>query len=66
MKPCYYCKGRKTKLLEINGRMAVKCEKCGAEIVTPYITVDSARGYWNTKMAALERAARNDNKVAAR
>lgn len=54
MKSCYYCGGRKTSLVFINDKLTVKCNKCGIEISTPYLTTDSARGYWNMKMSELE------------
>lgn len=41
----------------------VKCEKCGAEIQTPNMTIDNARGYWNMKMSVLERT---EKKAAAK
>ena len=57
LKNCFYCNGRKVKYSrDAELKITVVCEKCGAEIVTPYLTEDSARGYWNMKQAALERA----------
>lgn len=66
MKPCFYCKGRKTKLIDNGIALIVKCEKCGIEVRTPHLTVDSARGYWNTKMASLERKAKSTVTAAAK
>lgn len=59
MKPCAYCNGRKVIFLRDEElRITVKCEKCGVEVRTPYLTEDSARGCWSTKMATLEREAK--------
>ena len=56
MKPCYYCNGRKFKYLSGKDlRTIVQCEKCGNEIKTPHLTLDSARGFWNMKMAVLKK-----------
>lgn len=52
MKPCFYCNGRKQTLIPDVRGFIVKCEKCGAEIQTPNMTIDNARGYWNMKMSA--------------
>ena len=66
LKNCFYCNGRKVKYSrDAELKITVVCEKCGAEIVTPYLTEDSARGYWNMKQAALERAAGVRKEVAA-
>ena len=66
MKNCFYCNGRKVKYKrDAELKITVVCEKCGAEIVTPYLTEDSARGYWNMKQAALERAAGVRKEAAA-
>lgn len=66
MKPCFYCAGRKFRYLrDEDHRITVKCEKCGSEIKTPNITEDSARGYWNTKQAALAHAAKKNEDAAA-
>jgi len=46
-------------------KITVKCDKCGGEISTPHLTIDSARGYWNMKMAALEHAAKQKKEAAA-
>ena len=35
-------------------RITVRCEKCGAEVRTPYFTEDSARGFWNMKQHDIE------------
>lgn len=65
MKPCFFCAGRKFRLIRDNTlKVTVKCEKCGAEVKTPYLTEDSARGYWNMKTAELEKAA-NKKQAAA-
>jgi len=56
MKPCYYCNGRKFQYIRDDDlKISIRCEKCGGEIKTPYLTLDSARGYWNMKMATLEK-----------
>lgn len=59
MKPCTYCNGRKVQLLRDDElRITVRCEKCGAEVRTPFLTEDSARSCWSTKMATLEKEAK--------
>ena len=63
MKPCFYCNGRKQTLIPDVRGFIVKCEKCGAEIQTPNMTIDNARGYWNMKMSDLERT---EKKAAAK
>ena len=66
MKPCFYCGGRKVKYRrDAELRVTVKCEKCGSEVSTPYMTEDSARGYWNMKQASLEHAAKRSREAAA-
>ena len=66
MKPCFYCKGRKFKYIRGEDmKITIKCEKCGGEIITPHLTIDSARGFWNMKMAALEHAAKQKREAAA-
>lgn len=66
MKPCFYCGGRKVKYRrDADLKITVKCEKCGAEIQTSVLTEDTAVGCWNTKMAALERAAKIRREAAA-
>ncbi|PWJ13995.1 hypothetical protein [Ruminococcus flavefaciens] len=66
MKNCFYCGGRKVKYQrDAELRVTVKCEKCGSEVSTPYMTEDSARGYWNMKQASLEHAAKRSRKAAA-
>ena len=66
MKNCFYCGGRKVKYQrDAELRVTVKCEKCGAEVRTPYVTEDSARGHWNMIQARLERAAKRKREAAA-
>jgi RNase P subunit RPR2 len=55
MKPCASCGGRKVKYKrDTERRITVRCEKCGAEVRTPYFTEDSARGFWNMKQHDIE------------
>lgn len=66
MKNCYYCNGKKVRYLrDLELKITIRCEKCGAEIATPYMTEDSARGYWNMKQAALERVNKHKKEAAA-
>lgn len=66
VKNCYYCNGKKVRYLrDLELKITIRCEKCGAEIATPYMTEDSARGYWNMKQAALERANKHKKEAAA-
>ena len=66
MKNCFYCGSRKFRYLrDAELKVTVKCKKCGAEVRTPYLTEDSARGYWNMKQASLERAAGIKKEAAA-
>ena len=66
LKNCFYCNGRKVKYSrDAELKITVVCEHCGAEIKTPNLTEDTALGYWNTKMAALERAAKVKKEAAA-
>lgn len=59
MKPCFYCGGRKVKYnRDADLRVTVKCEKCGSEVKTSYLTEDSARGFWNMRQKSLENSAR--------
>jgi hypothetical protein len=56
MKPCAKCAGRKIKFVRDEDlRITVKCEKCGAEVITSSFTVDNATGYWNMEQARIER-----------
>lgn len=36
-------------------KVTVICASCGTRVETPHMTEDSARGYWNMKMADLEK-----------
>ena len=66
VKNCFYCGGRKVKYVRDSElRVTVQCVKCGAEVKTPYITEDSARGYWNMKQAEFEHAAKIKREAAA-
>lgn len=65
MKSCFYCGGRKVDYIRNTDlSITMKCKKCGAAIMTPNLTIDSARGCWNTKMAELERSARKKEAAA--
>lgn len=57
MKSCAVCNGRKINFRHDREtlKIIVECSKCGQVLQTPYITLDSARGAWNTKQAELEK-----------
>lgn len=57
MKSCAVCKGKTVRLYRDTDtlKIIVECAKCGQVLRTPYITVDSAQGAWNTKQAELEK-----------
>ena len=60
MKNCAKCNGRTINFYRDKElRVIVRCEKCGFQVHTPYITIDSALGTWNTKQAEIERENKN-------
>lgn len=66
MKPCFYCGGRKQHCKrEHDLKVTVVCDKCGAEVKAPSFDESFAKGYWNTKMAELERNAKISEEQAA-
>ena len=66
MKSCFYCGSKKVKYRRDESlKVTVVCEKCGAEVKTPYVTEDSARGFWNMEQAKFEKSSKKDKEEAA-
>ena len=67
MKSCAVCNGRKIIFRHERDtlKIIVECSKCGQVLRTPYITLDSARGAWNTKQAELERTIKGKEAAAS-
>lgn len=66
MKSCFYCGGKKVKYRRDESlKVTVVCEKCGAEVKTPCVTEDSARGFWNMEQAKFEKSSKKDKEEAA-
>lgn len=67
MKSCAVCNGRKINFRHDREtlKIIVECSKCGQVLLTPYITLDSARGAWNTKQAELEKTIKGKEAAAS-
>ena len=65
MKKCFYC-GSKKQHCKRNGdlKVTVVCDKCGLELKCPTFDEAYAKGCWNTKMAELERAEKENREAA--
>ena len=67
MKSCAMCNGRKVNFLRDRDtlKITVECSKCGQALHTPYLTLDSAGGAWNTKQAELEKTIKSREAAAS-